>query len=214
MASQSVLTPQAQDFPRWYQDVVAKAEMADNGPVRGTMVIRPYGYAIWERMQAEMDDAHQGGGREERLLPAVHPAELLRPRGRARRGLQPGTGGRHLRRWRGAGRAGRRAPDVRDGDWRVHGQVDSELPRPAAAAEPVGQRGALGIASAIVPAQLRSSSGRRVTPRTRASRTPPPTPRLIHATVYNDFLRKGVGDVRPTLESSPRASDFPAQSTP
>ncbi len=45
MASQSVLTPQSEDFPRWYQDVVAKAEMAENGPVRGTMVIRPYGYA-------------------------------------------------------------------------------------------------------------------------------------------------------------------------
>jgi prolyl-tRNA synthetase len=52
----SVLTPQDQDFPRWYQEVVAKAELADNGPVRGTMVIRPYGYAIWERMQAAMDE--------------------------------------------------------------------------------------------------------------------------------------------------------------
>jgi prolyl-tRNA synthetase len=50
-----VLTPQAEDFPRWYQDVVNKAELADNGPVRGTMVIRPYGYGLWERMQAEMD---------------------------------------------------------------------------------------------------------------------------------------------------------------
>lgn len=44
------LTPQAVDFPPWYQDVVAKAELAENGPVRGTMVVRPYGYAIWERM--------------------------------------------------------------------------------------------------------------------------------------------------------------------
>jgi prolyl-tRNA synthetase len=51
----SVLTSQSKDFPRWYQDVVAKAELADNGPVRGTMVILPYGYGIWERMQAEMD---------------------------------------------------------------------------------------------------------------------------------------------------------------
>ena len=50
-----VLTSQATDFPRWYQDVIAKAELAENGPVRGTMVIRPYGYAIWERMQSEMD---------------------------------------------------------------------------------------------------------------------------------------------------------------
>ena len=61
--AKTVLTPQAEDFPRWYQDVVAKAELADNGPVRGTMVIRPYGYAIWERMQAEMDAPHQGGRR-------------------------------------------------------------------------------------------------------------------------------------------------------
>src|ERR1051326_7961301 len=50
-----VLTPRAEDFPRWYQDLIAKAQLADNGPVRGTMVIRPAGYSIWERMQAEMD---------------------------------------------------------------------------------------------------------------------------------------------------------------
>ncbi|HML00420.1 MAG TPA: proline--tRNA ligase [Acidimicrobiales bacterium] len=55
MANTAVLTSQQQDFPRWYQDVLAKAELAENGPVRGTIVIRPYGYAIWERMQAEMD---------------------------------------------------------------------------------------------------------------------------------------------------------------
>mgnify|MGYP003291435820 CR=1 FL=1 len=52
--AKAVLTSKSEDFPKWYQDVVAKAEMADNGPVRGTMVIRPYGYAIWERMQAEL----------------------------------------------------------------------------------------------------------------------------------------------------------------
>ena len=50
-----VLTSRADDFPRWYQDLVAKAQLADNGPVRGTMVIRPTGYAIWEHMQAELD---------------------------------------------------------------------------------------------------------------------------------------------------------------
>ena len=74
--AKTVLTPQAEDFPRWYQDVVAKAELADNGPVRGTMVIRPYGYAIWERMQARHGRADQGGRRAERLLPAVHPGVL------------------------------------------------------------------------------------------------------------------------------------------
>jgi prolyl-tRNA synthetase len=55
MARSSVLASQAEDFPRWYQDVVAKAGLADNGPVRGTMVILPYGFSIWERMQAAVD---------------------------------------------------------------------------------------------------------------------------------------------------------------
>ena len=50
-----ILTPQSQDFPRWYQEVVAKAELADNGPVRGTMVIRPWAFSIWEHLQHELD---------------------------------------------------------------------------------------------------------------------------------------------------------------
>lgn len=73
MASQSALTPQGVDFPRWYQDVVAKAEMADNGPVRGTMVIRPYGYAIWERMQAEMDARIKATGAQNAYFPLFIP---------------------------------------------------------------------------------------------------------------------------------------------
>ncbi|HUX04580.1 MAG TPA: proline--tRNA ligase [Acidimicrobiales bacterium] len=73
MASHSALTPQGVDFPRWYQDVVAKAEMADNGPVRGTMVIRPYGYAIWEHMQAEMDARIKATGAENAYFPLFIP---------------------------------------------------------------------------------------------------------------------------------------------
>ncbi|HET6663250.1 MAG TPA: proline--tRNA ligase, partial [Acidimicrobiales bacterium] len=64
-----VLTAQADDFPRWFQDVVAKAELADNGPVRGTMVIRPYGYALWERMQAEEDLRIKEAGAENCAFP-------------------------------------------------------------------------------------------------------------------------------------------------
>ena len=73
----SALTPQAEDFPRWYQDVVAKAEMADNGPVRGTMVIRPYGYAIWERMQAEIDIRIKEAGAENAYFPLFIPESYL-----------------------------------------------------------------------------------------------------------------------------------------
>jgi prolyl-tRNA synthetase len=77
MAKAPVLTPQAEDFPRWYQDVVAKAEMAENGPVRGTMVIRPYGYAIWERMQAEEDLRIKEAGAENCAFPLFIPQSYL-----------------------------------------------------------------------------------------------------------------------------------------
>ena len=49
--SEGPITPRSQDFNAWYLDVIANAELADYGPVRGTMVIRPYGYAIWEAIQ-------------------------------------------------------------------------------------------------------------------------------------------------------------------
>ena len=79
MAKPDVLTPQATDFPQWYQDVLAKAELAEGGPVRGTIVIRPYGYAIWERMQAEIDARIKAAGTPNALLPSFHPRELFPP---------------------------------------------------------------------------------------------------------------------------------------
>jgi prolyl-tRNA synthetase len=77
MAKQGVLTPQADDFPRWYQDVVAKANLADNGPVRGTMVILPYGFSIWERMQAEVDARIKAAGAQNCYFPMFIPESYL-----------------------------------------------------------------------------------------------------------------------------------------
>ncbi len=77
MAHQRVLTAQNDDFPQWYQDVVAKAELADNGPVRGTMVIRPYGYAIWERIQAEIDQRIKVAGARNAYFPLFIPQSYL-----------------------------------------------------------------------------------------------------------------------------------------
>jgi len=77
VARAPVLTPQAQDFPRWYQDVIAKAELADNGPVRGTMVIRPWGYALWERMQREVDDRIKATGAQNAYFPLFIPQSYL-----------------------------------------------------------------------------------------------------------------------------------------
>jgi len=76
-AHASVLADQAEDFPRWYQDVLDKAQLADNGPVRGTMVIRPYAYGIWERMQAAVDGRIKAAGAENVYLPLFIPQSYL-----------------------------------------------------------------------------------------------------------------------------------------
>jgi prolyl-tRNA synthetase len=73
-----VLTPQSEDFPRWYQDLVAKAELAEPGPVRGSQVIRPVGYAIWERVVAEMDSRIKAAGAENAYFPLLIPESYLR----------------------------------------------------------------------------------------------------------------------------------------
>jgi prolyl-tRNA synthetase len=66
-----------EDFPRWYQEVIARAEMADNGPVRGTMVIRPWGYGIWELLQAELDRRIKEAGAENAYFPLFIPESFL-----------------------------------------------------------------------------------------------------------------------------------------
>ncbi|MFD7508665.1 proline--tRNA ligase [Streptomyces sp. NPDC059853] len=77
MAKAPVLTPQDKDFPRWYQDLIGKAELADNGPVRGTMVMRPYGYALWERMQQELDARIKAAGARNAYFPLFIPESYL-----------------------------------------------------------------------------------------------------------------------------------------
>jgi len=89
MAKTSVLTPQSEDFPRWYQDVVAKAELAENGPVRGTMVIRPYGWAIWERMQAELDRRIKDAGAVNAYFPLFIPESYLHKEAEHVEGFSP-----------------------------------------------------------------------------------------------------------------------------
>ncbi|HET9612050.1 MAG TPA: proline--tRNA ligase [Acidimicrobiales bacterium] len=84
-----VLTAQADDFPRWYQDVLSKAQLAENGPVRGTMVIRPYGYSIWERMQAEVDDRIKAAGAENAYFPLFIPESYLRREAQHVEGFSP-----------------------------------------------------------------------------------------------------------------------------
>jgi prolyl-tRNA synthetase len=89
MAKPPVLTPRADDFPRWYQDVLNKAELAENGPVRGTMVIRPYGYAIWERMQAEVDARIKACGAQNAYFPLFIPESYLQREAEHVEGFSP-----------------------------------------------------------------------------------------------------------------------------
>ena len=89
MPKPPILTPQSDDFPRWYQDVIAKAELADNGPVRGTMVIRPAGYAIWERIQSEMDDRIKAAGAQNAYFPLFIPEAYLHREAQHVEGFSP-----------------------------------------------------------------------------------------------------------------------------
>ncbi|MGH9238921.1 MAG: proline--tRNA ligase [Vicinamibacterales bacterium] len=71
------ITPQSEDFGRWYIDVVRRAELADYSPVKGCMVIRPYGYAIWELMQQALDRRFKATGHVNAYFPLFIPESLL-----------------------------------------------------------------------------------------------------------------------------------------
>lgn len=67
----------AQDFPQWYQQVIKAAELAENSPVRGCMVIKPWGYALWENMQKELDEKFKETGHENAYFPLFIPMSYI-----------------------------------------------------------------------------------------------------------------------------------------
>jgi len=71
------ITPRSQDFSKWYLDVVRRAELADYSPVKGCMVIRPYGYAIWELIQQALDSRIKASGHVNAYFPLFIPESLL-----------------------------------------------------------------------------------------------------------------------------------------
>jgi prolyl-tRNA synthetase len=75
--SKGAIVTRAEDFPRWYQEVVAGAELAENGPAAGTMVIRPWGYGIWELFQSELDRRIKEAGAENAYFPLLIPESFL-----------------------------------------------------------------------------------------------------------------------------------------
>ena len=71
------LSEQSDDFSRWYLEVIQKAQLADYAPVRGCIVFRPYGYALWENMQRHLDDRIKKTGHENAYFPLLVPESLL-----------------------------------------------------------------------------------------------------------------------------------------
>jgi prolyl-tRNA synthetase len=71
------VTPQTEDFAAWYNEVVFKAGMVDRGPAKGTMVIRPYGYRLWELLQSELNSRITATGHENAYFPLLIPESYL-----------------------------------------------------------------------------------------------------------------------------------------
>ena len=75
--SKKGLTPRGEDFAAWYNDVVLQAELADYSPVRGSMVIRPWGFGIWEHMQRALDDMFKATGHQNAYFPLLIPMSFI-----------------------------------------------------------------------------------------------------------------------------------------
>jgi len=78
MANESAISPtRAQDYPEWYQQIIKAADLAENSPVRGCMVIKPWGYGIWERIQRDLDRRIKETGHENAYFPLLIPLSFL-----------------------------------------------------------------------------------------------------------------------------------------
>jgi prolyl-tRNA synthetase len=91
MAEEKTLTTRAADFSAWYNELIFKAELADYSPVRGCMVIRPNGYAIWEQMQRALDGMFKETGHQNAYFPLFIPQSFLSREAEHVEGFAPET---------------------------------------------------------------------------------------------------------------------------
>jgi prolyl-tRNA synthetase len=91
MAEDTRLTPQSEDFSAWYNEIVQQAELAGHSPVRGCMVIRPYGYRIWELMQGDLDARFKRTGHQNAYFPLFLPQSALEKEAQHVEGFAPET---------------------------------------------------------------------------------------------------------------------------
>ena len=83
------LTPMSEDFNQWYTDIIQEAELADYSPVKGTMVIRPYGYAIWENIQKYLDNKFKETGHKNAYFPLFIPKSFIQKEAEHVEGFSP-----------------------------------------------------------------------------------------------------------------------------
>src|SRR5205809_895398 len=83
------ITKRADDYSRWYNDVIAAAELADYAPVKGCMIIRPNGYAIWEKMQQALDRMFKDTGHQNAYFPLLIPEHFLHKEAQHVEGFAP-----------------------------------------------------------------------------------------------------------------------------
>ena len=151
MADKGV-TPRSEDYSRWYTEVVQKAELADYTPVKGCMVIRPYGYTLWENIQAALDRRFKETGHVNAYFPLLIPMSFLQKEADHVEGFAPELavvthgGGKELD----------EPLVIRPTSETIIGHMYSQWVRSyrdlPLAHQPVGQCGALGNANAAVPA--------------------------------------------------------------
>lgn len=87
--SNEKITPRSQDFSAWYNEIVQRAELADYAPVRGCMVIRPYGYALWENLQKELDRRFKATGHKNAYFPLFIPMSFIQKESEHVEGFSP-----------------------------------------------------------------------------------------------------------------------------
>jgi prolyl-tRNA synthetase len=83
------ITPRSEDYSRWYGDVIAQAELAEHSPVRGCMVIRPHGYALWENMQRVLDRRFKETGHQNAYFPIFIPESFMKKEAEHVEGFAP-----------------------------------------------------------------------------------------------------------------------------
>src|SRR5437016_717261 len=87
--AESKITKRSEDYSRWYTDVIAAAELADYAPVKGCMIIRPNGYAIWEKMQQALDRRFKETGHQNAYFPLFIPESFLKKEAEHVEGFAP-----------------------------------------------------------------------------------------------------------------------------